>query len=74
MKRSQTVKVKLEGDLYHDWGAMIPCCGKVKHFNKSDFEAGNMWSCVHCGKLLLVVDQDGVAYYAGPPVFNCKQK
>lgn len=67
------VIVKLDNELYHDWGAVMKCCGKTKWFNKNDFEPGNMWSCNICGRLLLVVDYDGIPYYAGPPVFNRKR-
>lgn len=74
MKRTQTVKVKLDGDLYQDWGAMIRCCGKMKWFNKDDLEPSYMWNCNDCGKLLLVVDTDGIPYYAGPQVFDRKRK
>lgn len=74
MNRTRTVKIKLDGDLYYDWGAVLKCCGKTKWFNKDDFEPGNMWNCSDCGKLLIVVCQDGVPYYVGNPVFDRKRE
>jgi hypothetical protein len=67
------VKIKLDTELYHDWGTVMKCCGKTKWFNKGDLEPGNMWNCTDCGKLLLVVDHEGVAYYVGSPVFDRKR-
>lgn len=74
MKRTQTVKVKLDGDAYHDWGAVIYCCGKRKMFNKDDFEPSFMWHCNDCGKMLIAIDSDGIPYYVGPPIFDRKRK
>lgn len=71
--RQVKVKVKLEGDLYQDWATRIQCCGKDKWFNSNDMEPGNMWNCVDCDRLLMVVSYEGVPYYVGEPVFDRKR-
>lgn len=70
MKR--TFRVKL--DEYQDWAVRIQCCGKDKWFNSGDMEPGNMWSCIDCGRLLIVVNADGIPYYVGNQIYDRKRE
>lgn len=74
MSRTQVMKIKLEGELYQDWATRIRCCSKDKWFNSDDMLPGNTGYCASCNRLLMVVADDGIAYYVGNPIYNRKRQ
>jgi hypothetical protein len=67
--RFRTVKIKLDNNRLQSFGAYITCCGKRKWFGVDEFDPGDIFYCLNCGRPLVLMTDDGRMFYAGNSVF-----